>query len=87
MWEVAVKEGYGLNSRVERLEGIEGNTVFRVTDPNKDQSFLICLDDSLEPETLKALGLRKDDLSICRDAALNDEMAANLALQCRLETI
>jgi hypothetical protein len=33
------------------------------------------------------LNLAKDDLFICRDVALDDEAAANLALQCRLETI
>jgi adenine-specific DNA-methyltransferase len=31
--------------------------------------------------------LGKDDLFICRDIALDDELAANLALQCRLKTI
>jgi len=29
----------------------------------------------------------KDDLFICRDVALDDDAAANLALQCRLKTI
>ena len=30
---------------------------------------------------------RKKDLFICRDTALTDELAANLALQCRLKTL
>lgn len=29
----------------------------------------------------------KNDLFICRDKAMTDEFAANLALQCRLKTI
>jgi len=33
------------------------------------------------------LNLEKDALLICRDVALDDEAAANLALQCRLKTI
>jgi adenine-specific DNA-methyltransferase len=36
---------------------------------------------------VKALGLKKDDLFICRDVALMDEQAANLALRCKLKTI
>jgi len=36
---------------------------------------------------LKPLSLKKDDLLICRDIALDDETAANLSLQCRLKTI
>jgi len=39
------------------------------------------------PETPRALVLDKETRFICRDAALTDELAANLALQCRLKTI
>jgi adenine-specific DNA-methyltransferase len=63
------------------------NVVWRVTDPDRDQSFLICLDETLEEATVKALGLDKNDLFVCRDIALTDDLAANLALQCRLKTI
>lgn len=87
IWEVAVKEGYGLSSRIERIPEIETNAIYRVTDPDKEQSFFICLDDELKPETAKSLGLTKDALFICRDTALSDELAANLALQCHLKTI
>jgi adenine-specific DNA-methyltransferase len=87
MYEVAIREGYGLNCSIEKVHGIEGNTVYRVTDPDKGQWFHICLDDSLQPTTLKALELTRDQLFICRDKALNDEASANLALQCRLKTI
>jgi adenine-specific DNA-methyltransferase len=38
-------------------------------------------------ENLKPLGLTHDDLFICRNRALDDNAAANLALQCRLKTI
>ena len=63
------------------------NTVYRVTDADKGQSFLICLDDKIKASAVKALGLKKDDLFICRDVAITDEQAANLALQCKLKTI
>lgn len=87
IWEVAIKEGYGLTSRIEKLGKLESNTVYRVTDAEREQSFLICLDDTVSARTAKALQLAKDDLFICRDAALTDDLAANLALQCRLKTI
>jgi adenine-specific DNA-methyltransferase len=86
IWEVAIKEGYGLNSRLEPVE-IEGAKVHRVTDPDRVQSFMICLDAEVKLGTLKKLGLKTDDLFVCRDAALDDVAAANLALQCRLKTI
>lgn len=87
LYEVAIREGYGLNCGIEQVQGIEGNTVYRVTDTDKGQWFHICLDDALHPETLKGLELTADHLFICRDKALDDEAAANLALQCRLKTI
>ena len=87
VFEIALKEGYGLNCRVEQREDICENAVYRVTDPDREQSFAICLDEALSPETLTALHLSRDDLFICRDKALDDSAAANLALQCRLKTI
>jgi adenine-specific DNA-methyltransferase len=87
VWEVAVKEGYALHSRLERLDDVAQNTVYRVTDPDKEQSFLICVDQELQEATVEALRLSADDLFICRDVALSDTLAANLALQCRLKTI
>jgi adenine-specific DNA-methyltransferase len=87
LWEVAIKEGYALHSRVEQLDDVAQNTVWRVTDPDKQQSFLICLDHEVQEASVAALRLSADDLFICRDIALSDTLAANLALQCRLKTI
>lgn len=87
IFEVAVKEGYGLNIQIEQLENIEANTVFHVTDPDKEQTFYICLDEQLPDNLLIQLGLTQDDLFICLDSALNDSLAANFALQARLKTL
>jgi len=107
VWEVALKEGYSLSSRVEHLGDLPKasdakpsssrqpyrrarnlfSLLFRVTEEDKGQSFLIALDDDLTQEMITSLELGKDDLFICRDAALTDEQAANVALQCRLKTI
>ena len=87
IWEVAVKEGYCLSSRIEEESKANGKMVYRVTDPDKEQSFRICLGDKLTLAMVKKLNLSKDDLFVCRDVALDDELAANLALQCRLKTI
>ncbi|HTW92242.1 MAG TPA: site-specific DNA-methyltransferase [bacterium] len=61
--------------------------VFKVTDEDKEQFFYICLDDKVRLEDVKFLNLTRDMLFVCRDVALDDETAANLALQCRLRTI
>ena len=86
IWEVALREGYALTSEIEVYE-VDGQNVWRVTDPQREQSFHICLDDKLDTETIRTLGLTRSDLFVCRDAALDDTLAANLALQCRLKVL
>ena len=85
IYEVALKEGFGLSLTVERVDAKP--EVYRVADPDKQQTFVVCLDDKVTLSSLKSLGLKKGDLFICRDTALDDTSAANLALQCRLKTI
>ena len=41
IYEVALKEGYGLNCCVECVAAVEANNIHRLTDPGKEQSFLI----------------------------------------------
>lgn len=87
LWEVAIKEGYGLNTQIERLEEVQDNKVWSITDPDKDQSMLVCLDNELQPSTLSTLPLSREHVFVCRNKALDDTKAANLALQCRLKKI
>jgi adenine-specific DNA-methyltransferase len=87
IYEVALKEGYSLNIEISDVAYVKENKILKVYDPDKDQSFLICLDDKINPETPKSLKLTKKDLFVCRDIALSDELAANLALQCKLKVI
>lgn len=86
IWEVALREGYALTSQIEKQE-VKKQTIWRVTDPEREQSFHICLDDTLSVEAVRALGLTREDLFVCRDKSLDDTLAANLALQCRLKVL
>ncbi len=89
VFEVAMREGFSLSCRVEEIprRSTKPNSVYRVTDPEKEQGFFICLDDKVDQCISQSLSLSKDDVFVCRDVALTDEIAANLALQCRLRTI
>lgn len=91
LWEVALREGYGLNTRFEKkaLAGASGsgNVVYEVSDPDTGQRFAVCLDDEIRADLSKHYRLEPDFLFVCRDKALDDTAAANLALQCRLKTI
>jgi len=98
IYEVALKDrGFGLNCRIERLGRVRDpaqpdlqaprDAVYRVTDPEREQSFVICLADAVPRPLVQLLELEQPDAFVCRDVALDDETAANLALQCRLKTI
>jgi adenine-specific DNA-methyltransferase len=87
LYEIILREGFSLTSRVIPLADVKTNRVLRVQDPDKDQAFVISLDDEIKDATLKALKLGKNDRIILRDVALTDTQIANLALQCRLKTI
>ncbi|MDE0087822.1 MAG: site-specific DNA-methyltransferase [Candidatus Poribacteria bacterium] len=87
LYEIALKEGYPLDSTIRQVEGLATNSVFCITAPNKTQSFHVCLDEELTETDIEHLDLSKDSVFICRDVALNDTLAANLALECRFKTI
>ena len=89
LWEVALREGIGLNSRFEKKQLADGITIYEITDPDKDppQTIAVCLDEQVRVDLSKHYPMNPDTLLICRDKALDDTAAANLALQCRLKTI
>lgn len=86
VWEVAIKEGFPLHSKLTQAN-VASHTVYRVHDPDSEQSFHICLDDTVPDDIPRRLGITPEDLFVCRDLALTDTTAANLALVCRLKTI
>lgn len=86
IWEAALHEGLALTAKVERI-GNSAPIFYRVTDDTRAKAFTICLEDNLALEAVKELGLQKEDLFVCRATALDDTLAANLALQCRLKVL
>ena len=42
IWEVALREGFGLNTRFASRDLGNGNKVYDVTDPDTGQKFIIC---------------------------------------------
>lgn len=85
IWEVALREGYPLTASVAPLDAPA--KCWRVSDTDAGRAFTICLAEHIDLAAVKPLGLAKDDLFVCRDTALDDTVAANLALQCRLKVL
>ena len=89
IWETVLRAKATVStSRIEKkLVNTGKQNFWRVTDPDRQQSFVICLDDTLTLEAVRALKLKKELLFVCRDAALDDTLSANVALQCRLNVL
>ena len=87
IWEVALREGLPLTASVVAITEIALPKCWRVSDADSGRAFTICLADTIDLIDAKPLVLGKDDLFVCRDTALTDTVAANLALQCRLKVL
>lgn len=87
IWEVALREGYPLTAAITPIGDASPPKFWRVSDADGQRAFTICLADHIDLEAVKPLGLMRDDLFVCRDTALDDTIAANLALQCRLKVL
>ena len=86
IWEIALREGFALTSQIKKQD-VDGQTIFCVTDQEREQNFHVCLDDTITLDAVAALGLTQEDVFVCRDKALDDTLAANLALHCRLKIL
>lgn len=87
IWEVALREGYPLTASIAAIGEASPPKFWRVSDTDSGRAFTICLADHIDLEAVKPLGLAPNDLFVCRDTALDDTVAANLALQCRLKVL
>lgn len=87
IWEVALREGFPLTARIMPIGSGKSPSFWRVSDEEQSKAFVICLADQIDFEAVKALGLSKADLFVCRDTAIDDTVAANLALQCKLKVL
>jgi adenine-specific DNA-methyltransferase len=85
--EIAIKEGLTPVIEVAKDKEVADNTVFKVKDRVTERELRVCLDEKVKPSTVRTLRIGRDDVFVCRDVALDDSAAANLALQCRLKTI
>lgn len=84
IYESIIKEGYSLNSKIEKIE-FKTNKVYKITDG--EVFFYICLDKEVNATTIEQLKLKKENILICLDEALSDSKKKNLSIQCNLKTL
>ena len=86
LWEVALQEGFPLDSQVEVLE-VAGQTVHRLTSDFHDFALLCCFDKSFSPAAPPLLPLGENDVLVCFDDALDDQTKLRLSDRGMLKTI
>ena len=87
LWEVALREAFAPDARVERAEDTGDATVWVVRSRAGERRLYVCLDERMEAADLAALPADESTLLVCRDAALSDSALANLALRFRVRTV
>ena len=89
--EIILKQGFALDCTKEKVDSFKKNKIWKITDSadavSKKIKLYVCLDNSIEEETIKNLTLNDDEKFICLDAAIDDSAYARLADKGRIETI
>ncbi len=86
--EVLLLEGFPLTSKVTCLEDHLKNEVYQVSAPDFcAHDLFVCLDETVNPVTIDLLTMEKEDIFICLDSALSDELKARLQDQFNVHVI
>lgn len=69
LYEAMLKDGFELNFKAERLPYFANNEVLKISDGSKEA--LVCLDQTIQDATVKALEAHKDSRFICLHRAVD----------------
>jgi hypothetical protein len=86
--EILLLEGFPLTSKITYLEDLLQNQVYCVNAPDFcAHDLFVCLDEFIQPDTVKLLTMEKEDIFICLDSALSDELKARVQDQFNVHVI
>lgn len=85
--EVILQSGFPLTSLKEKLSGIPGNNVLKISSDFRGHALYVCLDKSIKTKSIEALPLSGKDRFICLDNAVSDEDKVRLADKGLIETL
>jgi adenine-specific DNA-methyltransferase len=77
--EIILLEGFPLTSKIEFEEEFHQNQLYKLTAPDFcAHSLFVCLDEQIHSNTVDLLKMEKEDIFICLDSALSDELKTRL---------
>lgn len=86
VYEVLLKEGFGLNSEVKQ-EKMGELDVWVVNDDTSERRLVVSFAKQLTKEQIESLGLGEDDTFVCFDYALDDETKVNITRNLNVKVI
>jgi len=85
--EILLLEGFPLDSVITPLSAYGENRVVEISSGFHEHRLIVCLDDTIEVATVKALALRENDSFVCLDSAIDTETKTRLADKGQIKTI
>ena len=85
--EILLRQGFALDSQIEKTTSLAKNTVYILTDEVRPIILHVCLDSEIKPETVKNIVFAENDKFVCLNSAISDELYAQLSDKGRVETI
>lgn len=85
--EILLTEGFALTSKIEAFDSVTTNQISRITDPDKEYLLYVCLDEHINPDTIKALNMNDNDIFICLGSAIDDQNLSALNDKGRIRTL
>lgn len=85
--EIILRQGFALDSKIEKVTSLAGNMVYRIEDEGRPIVLHVCLDEKVKAGTVKNIAFEDDDKFICLNSAISDELYAQLSDKGRVETI
>lgn len=87
MTEILLAEGFALTSKIKTFDSVNTNQIVRISDPEKEYVLYVCLDEHINPDTIKALNMNDNDIFICLGSAIDDQNLSALHDKGRIRTL
>jgi len=85
--EIMLIEGFPLDSKITVIKDFKKNKITQISSDFCEHSLFVCLDNTVNTETINALALSKHDIFICLDNAVTDQDKARLDDKGLIKTI
>lgn len=85
--EIALIEGFKLDSSFELLKDFNLNQIVKISCENNEYSLFVCLDKKVENKTIESLELKDNSIFICHENAITDQNKLRLSDKGLIKTI